>query len=120
MSYSRYMRDYNADIENDHLRVVFHRLYHDGRDMMSDSLKPQWEPDDKFIIRLEKRITTRTTEIREDKVLGRVRIESENIETLETLEIHSDSKQAANYIWYLANHGARFDDLKAMHEAKKF
>lgn len=120
MSYSRYMIDYKAGIENDHLRVVFHRLYHDGRDIMSDSLKPQWEPDDKFIIRLEKRITCRTTEIKQHPVLGRLRIESKDVETVETLEIHADSKQVANYIWYLAKHGARFDDIKAMHKAKKF
>lgn len=120
MSYSKYMRDYKADIENDHLLVVFYRLYRDGRDIMCDSLKPQWEPEDHFIIHLEKRIITRTTEIRKDKVLGKVRIETEEVETLEKLEIRTDSKQAANYIWYLAKHGARFDDLKAMHQAKKF
>lgn len=119
MSNSKYMIDYNAWIENDHLQVVFHRLYRDGRDIMSDSLKPQWEPEDKFIVTLKKRVTTRTTEIREGKC-GKIRIESEDIETLETLTIHTNSKQAANYIWYLAKHGARFEDLKAMREAKRF
>ena len=120
MSYSRYMTVYNAGIENDHLQVVFQRLYHDGRDIMSDSLKPQWEPDDKFIIRLAKRITTRTTEYHNDELLGKYKTEKTEIETVTTLEIRTDSKQAANYIWYLAMHGARIDDIKAMHEAKKF
>lgn len=30
--------------------MIFQRRYIDGRDMMSDCLKPSWEPDDKFII----------------------------------------------------------------------
>jgi hypothetical protein len=114
------MIDYKAGIENDHLQVIFHRLYRDGRDIMCDSLKPQWEPEDKFIITLKKRVATRTTEIQKHPVLGIVRIESENIEILDEMVIRTDSKQAANYIWYLAKHGARFDDIKAMHKAKKF
>lgn len=120
MSYTRYMIDYKAGIENDHLRVVFWRLYHDGRDIMCDSLKPQWEPEDKFIIRLEKRVTTKITEFHNSKLLGRYKTEKTDIETVDTLEFRTDSKQAANYIWYLAKNGARFEMLKAMHEAKKF
>ena len=120
MSYSRYMIQYDAGIKNDHLRVVFQRLYHDVRDIMSDSLKPQWEADDKFIITMEKLVTSRTTEINNHPVLGRVRIESENVEIVETLTIRADSKQSANHIWFLAKHGADFDLIKAMHEAKKF
>ena len=120
MSSSRYFIEYDAIVWNDHLEVQFQRLYRDVRDVMCDSLKPQWEPEDKFWVHLAKTLRTTTTDIKEDEILGKVKIERNDFATLDTLEFQIDSKQAANYIWWLAKHGATFDQIKAMHEAKKF
>lgn len=117
---SKYFNEYHAHVKNDHLEVQFYRLYRDGRDIMCDSLQPQWEPEDDYDIELKKLLKTSTTELKDDGYGHVVRCEYEKVETLKTLRIKTDSKQVANYIWALAKRGARFDDIKALHEAKIF
>ena len=59
---SKYMTVSKATIQRDDLLIVFQRLYVDGRDQMCDSVAPQWEPADKFIVTMEKLRTWTETE----------------------------------------------------------
>lgn len=115
MAADTYFPQYHAYIETDDIDVTFYRLCTDARDVMSDSLKPSWEPLDKFIINLRKLKTTRQVK----KSMGAL-IKTTDVEVVDRYEIRTDSKQAANYIWYLAKNGTRFDDIVAMDKAKKF
>ena len=115
MAADTYRVQYNATINTDDICVIFHRLFTDVRDVMSDCLKPDWMPLDKFIITLTKQ---KTTYHRERLTCGTM--EWTSVEVLDKYEIRTDSKQAANYIWYLAKNGIAFDTIVAMDKANKF
>lgn len=111
-----YFPQYHAFIDTDTLRVRFHRLFTDARDAMCDSPKPQWEALDQFLIVVCEVVTTRFRDTLEDgSVLTR-----NDVTQVDELTIETNSKQVANYIWYLAKHGTDFDTIKAMHHSKKF
>lgn len=111
-----FKRVYSADVTKENLNVTFLRLYEDGRDMMSDCLKPSWEPVDDFIITitgLKKWTETRTYK---DMTLTQT-----HCKVTGEFEIRTKSKRIANWIWYLAEkQSLTFEQLKAMNEAKKF
>lgn len=111
-----YFPQYHAFIDTDTLRVRFHRLFTDARDAMCDSPKPQWEALDEFVIDLCDVRTTHFSETLED---GSVMTWSD-VTQVDGFTIRTNSKQVANYIWYLAKHGTDFETLKAMHHSKKF
>ena len=116
----KYMNCYNADVKRDDLRIYFQRLFRDARDVMSDCVKPQWEAEDEFIITIYK---METTYINETKTIGdaTIRREGKDSKELDRLEIKVESKEAANYIWYLGKKtNTTFEQIKAMVEAKKF
>lgn len=112
-----YFPQYHAAVRTDTLHVDFHRLFTDSRDIMCDSLKPQWEALDKFIICLRQMVTTHFSEPIPG---GKGTMTWSDVAQVDELEIRTSSKQVANYIWYLAKHGADFDTIKAMHETQKF
>ncbi len=123
MSFREYHIVYSAGIQTDHLIVQFQRLYRDGRDIMCDSMKPQWEPEDDFIIELRKVRTERTSEMHRENFMGLPSVLKVNrckVKTLDTLTINTKSKREANYIWWLAKNGAGFDMIKEMHNVHKF
>jgi hypothetical protein len=70
---------------------------------------------DKFIINLTKKKTTHHHERRDNCIM-----KWSEVEELDKYEIRTDSKQAANYIWYLAKNGTTFDRIVLMDKAKKF
>lgn len=112
---------YRAGIHTDNLRVEFQRLYRDGRDIMCDSLEPQWEPEDSFIITLVKTKTTRTREVHEDENGGApIIVERCNTKVLDKMTIYIHNKQIANYIWWLSKNKDNFDLIKEMYNAHKF
>lgn len=112
-----YFRQYHAEVRTDTLHVIFYRLYTDSRDIMCDSLKPQWEPLDKFIITIRELATTHFSE---PLPSGKGVATWDDVQQTDELEFRTSSKQVANYIWYLAKHGADFDTIKEMHETQKF
>ena len=115
----KYFRQYKAEIRTDALNVLFDRLYTDARDQMCDSLKPQWEALDAFIITVRK---LKTMHHHEWKVISGLRCEVawDDVEQLDELMIRTNSKQVANYIWYLAKHGTDFDTINSMNKAHQF
>ena len=111
-----YMRVYKAEVEKKNLNVSFWRLYEDGRDEMSDCLKPSWEPVDDFIIKITGLRTWKETKTYEDMTLTKT-----HCKITGEFEIRTKDKRIANWIWYLAEkQGLTFEQLKAMNEAKKF
>lgn len=115
MAADTYQPQYHAFVNTDDIYVTFHRLFTDVRDVMSDSWQPDWMALDKFIINLTKKKTTHHTDRRADCT-----VKWDDVEELDKYEIRTDSKQAANYIWYLAKNGTSFDSIVAMDKAKKF
>ena len=117
--YSKYLPAYKANVDTDILRVRFYRLHEDTRDIMCDSLAPQWGACDDFIINIYELHTEHHHEERNGR-FGKTIIDYDEETILREMEIRTTSKQAANYIWYLAKNGSTFADIKAMHEAEQF
>lgn len=110
-----YRIQYHANVHNDHLDVVFYRLYRDVTDIMSDALNRDWQPEDDFHIHMTEKRTTYSEEVRDDDVLGRVVIRGQETQVLETVELRTKDKKVANAIWYLAATGASYQELKSMY-----
>jgi hypothetical protein len=111
-----YKRVYKADVNKDNLAVIFARLYEDGRDEMSDCLRPSWEPVDDFIITITGLRTWKETKTYENMTRTTTHCKKTG-----EFEIRTKDKRIANWIWYLAEkQGLTFEQLKAMNEAKKF
>ena len=118
MAVDTYFRQYRADVIRDDLQVVFLRLYTDVRDVMSDSPEPDWMAVDDFIIKITGLNTVQ--EIVRDEELHATLTRTKSEKTGE-IEIRTREKQAANWIWWLAQKkGLSFEELKAMVEKKKF
>ena len=115
MAADTYLPQYHAFIDTDNIYVTFRRLFTDVRDVMSDSLQPDWMALDKFIIKLTKKKTTHHHERRDNCI-----VKWSDVEVLAEYEIRTDSKQAANYIWYLTKNGTTFDRIVLMDKSKKF
>lgn len=99
------------------LHISFQRLYTDGRDQMSDCLKPSWEPVDKFIIRIEGWTERQEVEKHQNGSFA-CTITKTIREHHDSFEVRTDSKRMANWIWSLgAKQGADFWQLKSLREA---
>lgn len=115
-----YFRVYKADVnkvENGKgLEVYFHRRFTDGRDQMSNCLRPSWEPVDKFIIHIAGWTERQEVEEHQNKSFSYT-VTKTIRENHDSFEVRTESKQMANWIWYLAaKQGLTFDQLKAMNE----
>lgn len=112
----KWMRNHKADIKREDLQMFFQRLYRDGRDIMSDCLKPQWEPMDDFIITV---ISTKSWE--EITQHGNMTVTCRHVEELARTEIRTQDKRAANWLWYLgAKTPTTYEQILAMQHSNKF
>ena len=111
-----YFPQFNAYVENGNLTVSFARLFTDGRDEMSDCLKPSWEPVDDFIITVTE-WSKKEKEVEYHNMKGFVTW----YEKTDEFEIRTKDKRIANWIWYLAaKQKLTFEQLDAMNRAERF
>lgn len=102
------------------LHISFQRLYTDGRDQMSDCLKPAWEPVDKFIIHIAGWTERQEVEKHQNGSFA-CTITKTIRENHDSFEVRTDSKRMANWIWSLgAKQGLTFDQLKEMNQTEQF
>ena len=106
----------NAKVDNGTLTISFKRLYRDGRDIMSDCLKPDWEPVDDFIITVT--CWQVKVETRKYKDLTRIQATKKKIGEFEVL---TRDKKIANLIWYLGEKKKLdFQTLARMNKEERF
>lgn len=103
---------YSAFVRTDNLNLMFMRLYEDVTDPMSDDHRPTWKAQDNFIIQVRKLETEHIhTEEKISDVSTLVTVGKKNKE-LERFEVETKNKKAANYIWWIAKHGASYETIK--------
>ncbi len=109
MSTVKFMTVTRATVERDDLTVRFQRLYQDGRGVMSDCLKPQWEPIDEFIITAEAHRTWHETETLSNGAVMDIR----HTESSERIERRGVDRNTAILVWVLAaRKNASFDQIR--------
>lgn len=114
----KWMRNYKADVKREDLQMFFQRLYRDGRDIMSDCLKPQWEPMDDFVITV---VATKSwEEITQHDDIDII-VTCRHVEELARTEIRTKDKRVANWLWYLgAKTVTTYEQILAMQHSNKF
>ena len=106
----------NAEVDNGTLTITFQRLYRDGRDIMSDCLKPSWEPVDDFIIT----VTCWQIKVETRKYKDLMSIQSGR-KKLGEFEVRTNEKKTANWIWYLGEKKKLdFQTLARMNKEERF
>ena len=112
---------YDAEVQREGLVVFFYRLYKDTRDIMCDSVKPEWTAVDEFLIDVQK--MDKTSFWRTPRFSGpnAKPIKVTKITKVDEFSIRTKSKKAANYVWYrAAKAGVTYETLKEMKNARKF
>ena len=109
---SKYFPQYKADIFTKNLRVYFKRLFKDMTDVMSDSPQKDWEPQDDFVITVEKIKTT------EEDVLydtGELQWSASRVhqKVVESSQFHITDKFLANQIWKYSKKFDNYDKVVA-------
>lgn len=109
----RYFRLWEADIHTDNIIVIFHRLYRDVKDEMSDDPRPVWVAADDFDIRIRKiRTEDRTYKVSgTDATVTRRKSKTTRKEVASTEDI-----QLARLIWKTAK---RTDSYEAVRNLMK-
>ena len=109
---SKYFPEYKADIFTKNLRVYFSRLYIDMTDIMSDSPQKNWEPQDDFIITVEKIETIETTTPYEiDGVVCHSKSVQQRV--VANSKFHVTDKFIANQIWKYSKKFDNYDKVVA-------
>lgn len=109
---SKYFSQYKADIFTKNIRVYFKRLFKDMTDVMSDSPQKDWEPQDDFIITVEKIETTETTTPYEvDGVVCYSKSSQQRV--VASTQFHIIDKFLANQIWKYSKKFDNYDKVVA-------
>ena len=112
---------YKAMVRRNDLTVIFYRLHRDTRDIMCDSPKPEWTAVDEFMIELRKLETFSYWDRPRFAPKDADPILRTGNRCVDEYKIMTNSRKAANYVWYLAEKaGMTYDRLVEMDKADKF
>ena len=111
-SYCKYFPQYKADIFTKNIRVYFKRLFKGMTDIMSDSPQKDWEPQDDFIVTVEK-IETTEEDVLYDK--GGIQWSSHRVhqKIVDSSKFHITDKFLANQIWKYSKKFDNYDKVVA-------
>lgn len=96
-------------VSTNNLRICFKRLFKDSRDIMSDSIQPQWEAQDSFYVDVYEILTEVHTNVVQDS-FGSYIITSTQQKTGRELAFYGN-KKFADAISYVAKHHDNFESV---------